>query len=434
MYQEGHIDIISLGCSKNLIDSERLLKKLTSKGYTTSHDPECPKGEFVVVNTCGFISDAKEESINLILQLCELKKQGEIGKVVVMGCLSQRYMEDLKKEIPEVDIWYGKYDWSNFIQSLKDRKHPKKVIKDWERIITTPSHSAYLKISEGCDRYCAFCAIPVITGRHKSRPMEEILEEVESLIEKGVKELNVIAQDLSSYGKDIYGRQALPELIDKIADKKGIEWIRLHYLYPSDFPLEILDVMNSRENVCNYLDIALQHISDNVLANMKRHISKRDTLTLLKTIKQKVPGIKLRTTLMTGFPGEGETEFDELKQFVREQNFDRMGAFTYCEEEDTMAAKNFEDSIPSEIKEKRLSEIMTIQEEISLKLNEKMIGKVEKVLIDRIEDDRAIGRTQYDSPDVDNEVIIFNNTLKPGNFVNVKFIRAYTFELIGEII
>lgn len=432
MYKKNRIDIISLGCSKNLIDSERLLKQLSAKGYDTCHDPEKPRGEYVVVNTCGFIADAKEESINSILQLAELKKRKSIGKIIVMGCLSQRYMDDLKNEIPEVDVWYGKFDWKNFIASLPDNSGSSSHPENWERTLTTPPHSAYLKISEGCNRFCAFCAIPIITGRHTSRPVEEILEETRALVKDGVKALNVIAQDLSSYGTDLCGRHLLPELIEKMAMIEGVEWIRLHYAYPSDFPMEILDVMARHDNVCKYLDIALQHISDPVLENMRRHISKEGTLKLLEEIRSKVPGIRIRTTLMTGFPGEGEKEFEELLDFVKNQRFDRMGAFAYCEEDDTFAAKNLDDNIPDEIKQQRLDKLMAIQEEIALALNEEMIGSVQKVLIDRIEGEKAYGRTQYDSPEVDPEVIINDPSLTPGEFVNIKITEAYPFELIGE--
>ncbi len=432
MYKKNRIDIISLGCSKNLIDSERLLKQLSAKGYDTCHDPEKPRGEYVVVNTCGFIADAKEESINSILHLAELKKRKSIGKIIVMGCLSQRYMDDLKNEIPEVDVWYGKFDWKNFIASLPDNSGSSSHPENWERTLTTPPHSAYLKISEGCNRFCAFCAIPIITGRHTSRPVEEILEETRALVKDGVKELNVIAQDLSSYGTDLCGRHLLPELIEKMAMIEGVEWIRLHYAYPSDFPMEILDVMARHDNVCKYLDIALQHISDPVLENMRRHISKEGTLKLLEEIRSKVPGIRIRTTLMTGFPGEGEKEFEELLDFVKNQRFDRMGAFAYCEEDDTFAAKNLDDNIPDEIKQQRLDKLMAIQEEIALALNEEMIGSVQKVLIDRIEGEKAYGRTQYDSPEVDPEVIINDQSLTPGEFVNIRITEAYPFELIGE--
>lgn len=429
------IDIISLGCSKNLVESERLIKRLESKGYKVVFDSTRPKGKWVVVNTCGFISDAKEESINTILELCQLKKEGKIGKIAVMGCLSQRYLDTLRQEIPEVDLWYGKFDYQNFVDTLPDLKKRSKKIKDWERRLTTPPHSAYLKISEGCNRFCAFCAIPLITGRHKSRPVEEILEEVRDLVKKGVKEFNVIAQDLSSYGQDIYGASKLAELIEKMAQTEGVEWIRLHYAYPAGFPMDVLDVMARYTNVCKYLDIALQHIADPVLNNMRRNISKEETLQLIREIRRKVPGINIRTTLMTGFPGEGEEEFNELLQFVKEEKFERMGAFTYCEEDDTFAAKNLNDSIPEEVKQSRLDRLMALQQEISLQHQENKVGSAQKVLIDRIEDDKAYGRTQYDSPEVDPEVIIPSaKNLQPGDFVNVIIKEAYPFELIGEIV
>lgn len=433
MFQQKRIDVISLGCSKNLIDSERLLKRLKLKGYDTFHDSEKPCGEYVVVNTCGFIADAKEESINIILSLADSKKKGKIGSLVVMGCLSQRYLEDLKKEIPEVDIWYGKYDWKDFIDKLPDRCEKYKKPLSWERHLTTPPHSAYIKISEGCDRHCAFCAIPMITGKYKSREIDEILDETRYLASQGVKEFNVIAQDLSSYGKDLYGRHSLATLIDKMSDILGVEWIRLHYAYPADFPEDILDVMSKKDNVCKYLDIALQHISDPVLKNMKRRITKDETLALLDKIRAKVPGIKIRTTLMTGFPGENEEAFEELIDFVKTQRFDRMGAFAYSEEDDTLAAKTLTDNISDETKQKRLDNLMEIQQEIALELNEEMIGTVQKVLIDRIDDGVAYGRTQYDSPEIDPEVIIKDNTLSPGQFVKVKITKAFPFELEGIV-
>lgn len=434
------IDIISLGCSKNLVESERLIRQLEARDFAVRFDPEKPRADYVVVNTCGFISDAKEESINTILELASLKEQGKIGKIAVMGCLSQRYLEDLKKEIPEVDFWFGKFDWPGLIETITAEESALHTAKTgmavpppplWERTLTTPSHSAYLKISEGCNRFCAFCAIPSITGRHRSRPIEEILEEVKFLTSKGVKEFNVIAQDLSAYGTDLYGKPKLAKLIEMISEIEGVKWIRLHYAYPADFPMDILDVIASKENVCKYLDIALQHISDPVLKNMKRHISKEETLSLLKEIRDKVPGIKIRTTLMTGFPGEGEEEFLELMDFVKTQRFDRMGAFTYCEEDDTFAAKYLDDNIPQEVKQERLDKLMALQQEIAMELNEQMIGTVQKVLIDRVEEGIAYGRTQYDSPEVDPEIIINDSSLRPGDFVNVTITEAYPFELIG---
>ncbi len=432
--RKGEIDVISMGCSKNLIDSERLLRRLAEKGYKVSHDPDMPSGEWVVVNTCGFIQDAKEESIDLILQLGQLKKKRKIGKIAVMGCLSQRYMDDLKSEMPEVDIWYGKYDWKSFIDTLPDRKEEVILPKDWERTLTTPPYSAYLKISEGCNRFCAFCAIPIITGRHTSRPIEEILEEVKDLVGKGVKEFNVIAQDLSSYGTDLYGCHALAELIDKMADIEGVEWIRLHYAYPSDFPSDILDVMARRDNVCKYIDIALQHIADPVLKNMRRHIDANKTRQLLAEMRKRVPGLKIRTTLMVGFPGEGDDEFRQLLEFVKEERFERMGAFAYSEEDDTWAAKNLGDDIPEDVKQQRLDTLMAIQEEISLKRNDEMIGQTVKVLVDRMEGDTRIGRTQWDSPEVDPEVYVSGSDAEPGDFINVKITGAESFELFGELV
>lgn len=426
------IDVISLGCSKNLVESERLMHRLKTKGYDVHYESENPSGDYVVVNTCGFISDAKEESVNTILALGEKKKRGEIGKIVVMGCLSQRYMEILPKELPEVDYWYGKFDWNVFIDILPDLTKRKMKPKEWERHLTTLSHSAYLKISEGCNRYCAFCAIPSITGRHKSRAKEEILEEVKDLVKKGVKEFNVIAQDLSAYGRDLYGEPALAGLIEEMALVSGVEWIRLHYAYPADFPKDLLKVMAKYPNVCKYLDIALQHISDPVLKNMRRHITKEETLELLDEIRREVPGIKIRTTLMTGFPGEGEKEFEELLDFVKTQRFDRLGAFAYSEEDDTYAARNLKDEVPEKVKKERLDRLMEMQEGIALELNEEMIGTIQKVLIDRVEEGLAYGRTQYDSPEVDPEVILKDDTINPGEFINVKITEAYPFELIGE--
>lgn len=431
--KKGLIDVISLGCSKNLIDSERLLRRLSAKGYEVRHDAEHPNGEWVVVNTCGFIQDAKEESIDLILQLGNQKKHRKIGHLVVMGCLSQRYMEDLKAEIPEVDIWYGKYDWKDFIEKLPERNIAlAEKPKDWERTLTTPPHSTYLKISEGCNRFCSFCAIPIITGRHTSRPIEEILEETKELVSKGVKEFNVIAQDLSSYGTDLYGRHALAELIDLMAQIEGVEWIRLHYAYPSDFPMDLLDVMARHDNVCKYIDIALQHISDNVLDNMHRHINGENTRKLLAEMRSRVPDLKIRTTLMVGYPGEGEKEFEELLDFVKEQRFERMGAFAYSEEDDTWAAKNLGDEIPGEVKQKRLDRLMELQQEIAYQRNLEMIGRTVKVLIDRIEGDIRIGRTQWDSPEVDPEIYVEGCDAEPGEFINAKITKAEPFELFGE--
>lgn len=425
------IDVISLGCSKNLVDSERLLKQLELSGFQAFHNSDNVNGDIVIINTCGFIGDAKEESINTILTYAEAKNEGRIKELYVMGCLSERYRDDLLAEIPEIDRIYGKFDWVNIVSDIIKRNP---AIMPYDRVITTPSHYTYLKIAEGCNRFCAFCAIPLITGRYKSRPIEEILEEVRILVGKGVKEFNVIAQDLSSYGLDIYKRLALPELIDRIAEIDGVKWIRLHYAYPSEFPYEILDVMARHSNVCNYLDIALQHINNDVLKNMRRHITKEETLALIRTIREKVPGIHIRTTLMVGFPGETEDAFNELKEFVREAKFERMGAFAYCEEDDTYAAQNFSDSIPQEVKESRLEEIMTIQEDIALESNQSKIGKTMTVVIDREEPDYFVGRTEFDSPEVDPEVLIDkDDRLTVGNFYDVEITDALPFELMAKL-
>lgn len=425
------IDVISLGCSKNLVDSERLLKQLELSGFQAFHNSDNVDGDIVIINTCGFIGDAKEESINTILTYAEAKNEGRIKELYVMGCLSERYRDDLLAEISEIDRIYGKFDWVNIVSDIIKRNP---ATMPYDRVITTPSHYTYLKIAEGCNRFCAFCAIPLITGRYKSRPIEEILEEVRMLVGKGVKEFNVIAQDLSSYGLDIYKRLALPELIDRMAEIDGVKWIRLHYAYPSEFPYEILDVMARHSNVCNYLDIALQHINNDVLKNMRRHITKEETLALIRTIREKVPGIHIRTTLMVGFPGETEDAFNELKEFVREAKFERMGAFAYCEEDDTYAAKNFSDSIPQEVKESRLEEIMTIQEDVALESNQSKIGKTMTVVIDREEPDYFVGRTEFDSPEVDPEVLIDkDDRLTVGNFYDVEITDALPFELMAKL-
>lgn len=418
-----------MGCSKNLIDSERIIRRLHAKGYDAVHDSGNPEGEYVVVNTCGFIADAKEESIEMLLDLANLKQEGKIGKIVAMGCLTQRYREELTTELPEIDIMLGKFDWGNFIDSLPDLKDTAKP-KQWERELTTPPHSAYLKISEGCNRFCAFCAIPLITGRHTSRTIEEILEETESLVAKGVKEFNVIAQDLSSYGIDIYGSHKLAELIDRMAGIKGVEWIRLHYAYPADFPFDILDVMARHENVCKYIDIALQHVSDKVLNNMRRHITKEETISLIAEMRKRVPDIKIRTTLMVGFPGEGEEEFQELLDFVRTQKFDRMGAFAYSEEDDTWAAKNLKDLIPEETKQKRLDLLMEAQMTIYEEKNAEMYGKEVTLLVDETEGDTRICRSQWDSPEVDMNYYVKGSDAKPGDFIRARITgdQLYDFE------
>ncbi len=426
-YRKNKIDIISMGCSKNLIDSERLLRRLEAKGYAVEHNSENPDGEYVVVNTCGFIGDAKEESVMMLLELGNLKNEGKIGHLAVMGCLSERYRDSLPAEMPEVDMWYGKFDWTTFVDSLPDLKETPKP-KVWERTLTTPPHSAYLKISEGCNRFCAFCAIPLITGRHTSRPVEEIADEVRSLVAKGVKEFNVIAQDLSSYGIDLYGEHRLAQLIDTIADIPGVEWIRLHYAYPADFPMDILEVMARRDNVCKYLDIALQHISDRQLQRMRRHINKEETLKLLQEIRSRVPGIKIRTTLMVGFPGETDMDFEELLDFVRTQKFDMMGAFAYSEEEDTYAQKQYQDDVPDEVKQKRMDRLMTLQEEISDELTSKMVGRHVRLLVDERNGENAICRSQWDSPEVDMTYTVTDCNAEPGEFIEAEITKAYPFD------
>ncbi len=425
------VDVITLGCSKNLVDSERLMSMFARSGFDACHEPEHSRGDITVINTCGFIGDAKEESIEMILSYIDAKNRGKIKSLYVMGCLSERYLDELKAEMPEVDGWYGKFDWHELVTMLS-KQNP--ATSEYDRVITTPRHHAYIKIAEGCNRFCSFCAIPLITGRFKSRPIEEILQEVTGLVSRGVKEFNIIAQDLSSYGTDLYGGHRLAELIDRMAQIQGVEWIRLHYAYPADFPMDKLDVMAKHKNVCKYLDIALQHISDNVLSNMRRHINGEQTRELLSEIRRRVPGIHLRTTLMTGFPGEGEKEFEELKEFVREQRFERMGAFAYCEEEDTYGAKHFTDDIPDEVKQQRLSEIMDLQAEIAAELNASKIGSTVRVVIDREEDDYYVGRTEWDSPEVDQEVLIKKSRkLEKGEFYDVRITDSQFFDLIAEI-
>lgn len=431
------IAVITLGCSKNLVDSERLMRMLSDVGYEVTDAAsddflESDGRKIVVINTCGFIGDAKEESVNEILSWCEVRKSGDIDALYVMGCLSERYSKELPDEIPEVDGWYGKTDWPRLVTDLAHRAPGS---APYDRVITTPRHHAYLKIAEGCNRFCAFCAIPLITGRYKSRPIEEIVEEVKMLVGRGVKEFNVIAQDLTNYGTDLYGRVEIARLVDEISRVEGVEWIRLHYAYPTDFPLELLDVMASRPNVCKYLDIALQHVSDNVLANMRRHITGAQTRELLAEIRRRVPGIHIRTTLMVGFPGEGEEEFAELLDFVKEQRFERMGAFAYCEEEDTFGAKNFSDDIPDEVKQSRLEQLMAEQEEISLSIQESKVGKRMRVVIDREEPEFYVGRTEFDSPEVDPEVLISKDKpLERGKFYDVVITSALPFELMAEAV
>ena len=430
--RKNKIDIVSLGCSKNLVDSEHLMRQFQAAGYRVAHNPKRIDGETVVVNTCGFIADAQQESIDTILQLGEAKRQGKIRNLIVMGCLSERFRADLMESLPEVDRMYGKFDWKNM---LADLGHAYRDDLARERYLTTPNHYCYLKISEGCNRFCAFCAIPLITGRHTSIPMDDLLNEVRHLTARGVKEFNVIAQDLSSYGTDLEGRMMLPELIDRMADIEGVEWIRLHYAYPTQFPYDILPVMASRDNVCSYLDIALQHISDSVLTNMRRHISRQETLDLLSRIRREVPGIHIRTTLMVGFPGEGEREFKELMDFTREAQFERMGAFAYSEEAGTWAAQHLDDNIPQEVKQERLQQLMTLQEEISMEIQQQKVGQTLSVIVDREDEDYYIGRTKWDSPEVDPEVLITKEKpLTIGEFAHVRVTEALPFELIATSI
>lgn len=427
------IDIITLGCSKNLVDSERLMRQLESVGYEVTHDAETLTGEIAVVNTCGFIADAQEESINMILELAQRKTEGDLKRLYVMGCLSERFMDELGKEIPEVDRYYGKFDWTRL---LSDLGHEYDESISNERHITTPSHYAYLKISEGCNRKCAYCAIPIITGAHRSRPMEEILDEVRHLVSQGVKEFQVIAQELTFYGLDLYKERRIAQLVQAMADIPGVEWIRLHYAYPTDFPMELLDVIRNNKNVCKYLDIALQHISDNVLDAMHRHIGKEETYNLIDNIRKQVPGIHLRTTLMVGFPGETDEDFKELCDFVSWARFERMGAFAYSEEQGTPSARLYDDNIPEEVKQERLSRLMRLQQKISAEIQEDKVGKEMRIVIDRKEGDWYVGRTEYDSPEVDPEILIPTSVdgLAPGMFYNVRVTKADDFDLYGEVI
>ena len=427
------IDVITLGCSKNLVDSEKLIRQLEENGYKVTHDSPNPQGEIAVINTCGFIGDAKEESINMILEFCEAKEEGKLKKLYVMGCLSERYLKELKTEIPQVDKFYGNFNWNELLADLGKAYQADYAI---ERTLTTPKHYAYLKISEGCDRTCSYCAIPIITGKHTSRPMEEILEEVRILVAEGVKEFQIIAQELTYYGVDLYKSQKLPELIERMAQIPGVEWIRLHYAYPAHFPKDLFRVMREYDNVCKYMDIALQHISDNMLTKMRRHVSKAETYDLIEQFRKEVPGIHLRTTLMVGHPGETEEDFEELKEFVRKARFDRMGAFAYSEEEGTFSAKEYEDNIPHEVKQKRLDELMGIQQEISAELSNLKIGKTYRVIIDRKEGEYYIGRTQFDSPEVDPEVLVKANgkRLFIGRFYQVHITDADDFDLYGEVV
>ena len=431
--KKNQIDIVTMGCSKNLVDSETLMKLFEDNGYHCVHDPKRPQGEIAVINTCGFIEDAKQESIDTILEFIQAKEEGRLRKLYVMGCLSQRYQKELEAEMPEVDKFYGKFNYKELLKELGKAEVP---ACSGTRHLTTPHHYAYIKISEGCNRRCAYCAIPIITGKHVSRPMDEILDEVRQLVADGVKEFQIIAQELTYYGVDLDGKHHITELISRMADIPGVKWIRLHYAYPNQFPLDLLDVMREKPNVCKYLDIALQHISDNMLNRMHRHVSKQETIDLLKTIRERVPGIHIRTTLMVGFPGETQEDFHELLEFVRTQRFERMGAFAYSEEEGTYSANNYEDDVPTEVKQRRLDELMILQQEISAEVEAEKVGKILKVIIDRKEGDYYIGRTEFCSPEVDPEVLITagEKRLRVGCFYNVKITQSEEFDLYGEVV
>lgn len=432
--KKGEIDIITLGCSKNLVDAERLMRQLELAGYRCVHDSPSPKGEIAIINTCGFIGDAKEESIEVILQFANRKAKKQLKKLYVMGCLSQRYATELPPEIPEVDKWYGKFDYLGIVNEIKENRLEVRG-RGYERVLTTPKHHAYLKIAEGCNRHCSYCAIPLITGKFTSRPMEEILEEVKWMVTQGVKEFNVIAQDLSSYGLDLYKEHRLAQLVDEMAQIDGVEWIRLHYAYPTDFPYDILPVMAKHSNVCKYMDIALQHCSSNVLNKMRRHITREKQDTLIARIRHEVPGICIRTTLLVGHPGETEEDFNELCEWVKEMRFDRMGAFAYSEEEGTFAARHYKDDISQEEKERRVDTLMSIQQGISAEILAQMVGTKQRVIIDREELDYYIGRTQYDSPEVDCEVLIAKEgkLLEIGEFYIVNIIKSEDFDLYASL-
>ena len=429
--RHGTVDIITLGCSKNLVDSEKLMAQFRANGLRVRHDPEKVSAETVIINTCGFIGDAQEESINMILECGALKKAGKIGRLYVMGCLSQKFHKELMAEIPEADGWYGKFDWGGILKEMGREWHGE--IEN-DRIITTPSHYAYLKIAEGCNRGCAYCAIPLMTGKYRSRSQEDILDEARKLVSKGVKEIQLIAQDLTYYGKDIAGKPILAELVQHLSDIPGVEWLRLHYGYPNDFPMDLLPVMRERENVCKYMDIALKHISDPVLKRMHRNITAQETRELLGRIRQEVPGIHLRTTLMVGFPGETDDDFNRLLDFVKEQRFERMGAFAYSEVDGTYSAIHYNDDISDEVKQARLSRLMRVQQDIAESISEAKVGKTFKTIIDRLEGDYYVGRTEFDSPEVDPEVLIKADCrLATGKFHNVRVTRADAFDLYGII-
>ena len=426
------IDIITMGCSKNLVDSELLMKQFEANGYHCVHDSKRPQGEIAVINTCGFIEDAKQESIDTILEFVQRKQEGRLKRLYVMGCLSQRYQKELEKEIPEVDKYYGKF---NYKELLKELGKADIASCDGSRHLTTPRHYAYVKIAEGCDRHCAYCAIPIITGKHVSRPKEEILQEVRDMVAEGVKEFQIIAQELTYYGIDLDGKHHITDLISDMADIPGVKWIRLHYAYPNQFPMDLLDVMREKENVCCYLDIALQHISDHMLTRMRRHVSKQETIALIKELRERVPGIHIRTTLMVGFPGETDEDFAELMEFVRWARFERMGAFAYSEEEGTYSANHYEDDVPQEVKQKRLDQLMALQQDISAEVEAEKVGQVMKVIVDRKEGDYYIARSEFCSPEVDPEVLIkADKRLRVGQFYQVRITDSDEFDLYAELV
>ncbi|MBP5259697.1 MAG: 30S ribosomal protein S12 methylthiotransferase RimO [Paludibacteraceae bacterium] len=432
MNRDRHIDFITLGCSKNLVDTERVMRQFETLGYHVTHDAARPQGAIAVINTCGFIGQAKEESIEMILRFCQRKQQGRLKRLYVMGCLSQRYLEELKLEIPEVDRFYGKFDFDQLVQ---DVAHDALWRESPERHQTTPRHYAYLKIGEGCNRTCSYCAIPIITGKYKSRPVDEILTEARWLVSQGVRELQLVAQDLTGYGYDLYQTSKLAELVQRLSDVPGVDWIRLHYAYPAAFPYDLLPVMRERDNVCKYLDIALQHISDHMLQLMRRNVDKRSTYELITRLREEVPGICLRTTLMVGHPGETEEDFQELLQFVRDIRFDRMGAFAYSDEENTYANRHYRDDIPEEVKQQRLDRLMMEQQRISADLNQARVGSIQRIIVDRKEGDYYVGRTQYDSPEVDLETLVkTSKRLHTGQFYDVRITSAEEFDLYGELV
>lgn len=434
MNRRPTIDLITLGCSKNLVDSEKVMAQLESLGFCVTHDSEAPQGEIAVINTCGFIQDAKEESINMILEFAQRKDEGTLNHLYVMGCLSQRYLKELSVEIPQVDAFYGKFNYDELVEEIGKLGCKETRALPCMRHITTPSHYAYLKISEGCNRRCAYCAIPIMTGHHQSRPKEEVLDEVRWLVSQGVKEFQVIAQELTYYGMDIYHKRTIAQLVCEMSEIPGVEWIRLHYAYPSQFPMDLLDVIREKPNVCKYLDIALQHVSTKVLQNMRRQTDKGKTYKLIETIRKKVPGIHLRTTLMVGFPGEGKREFEELMEFVRWAKFERMGAFSYSEEDGTYAAKTFKDTVRKSVKEERLARLMKLQQTISTEIQSEKVGRTFRVMIDRIEGEYFVGRTEFDSPEVDPEVLIKATDLKIGQFYDVLITDSDEFDLYGNVI